>query len=132
MANAHADIHHDDSHHGSDGQDVYFVPHGSRWPVFASVALFITMVGFASWLNEVSWGKTAFFVGLLIAVGMLLGADDVGVGARFALVGDPSPLRTAHEVLVCTVGDCYARRADCLVRHWETPPEGGATVAEHE
>ena len=64
MANAHADIHHDDSHHGSDGQDVYFVPHGSRWPVFASVALFITMVGFASWLNEASWGKTVFFVGL--------------------------------------------------------------------
>ena len=60
MANAHADTHHDDSH----GQDVYFVPHGSKWPVYASVALFITMVGFASWLNEVSWGKTAFFVGL--------------------------------------------------------------------
>ena len=56
MANAHADTHHD--------ANVYFVPHGSRWPVFASVALFITMVGFATWLNEVSWGKTTFFVGL--------------------------------------------------------------------
>ncbi|RZA20804.1 MAG: cytochrome c oxidase subunit 3 [Lysobacteraceae bacterium] len=55
MANAHAD-HHD--------KNVYYVPHGSRWPVYASVALFITMVGFASWLNEVSWGKTTFFVGL--------------------------------------------------------------------
>ncbi len=64
MANAHAEIHHDDSHQGSDGQDVYFVPHGSRWPVFASVALFVTMVGFASWLNEASWGKGTFFVGL--------------------------------------------------------------------
>ena len=64
MANAHADIHHDDSHHGSDGQDVYFVPHGSRWPVYASVALFITMVGFASWLNEVSWGHSLFLIGL--------------------------------------------------------------------
>ena len=60
MANAHAETHHDDSH----GQDVYFVPHGSKWPVYASVALFITMVGFATWLNEVSWGKTTFFVGL--------------------------------------------------------------------
>ncbi|MES2858754.1 MAG: cytochrome c oxidase subunit 3 [Pseudomonadota bacterium] len=56
MANAHADTHHD--------ANVYFVPHGSRWPVFASVALFITMLGLASWLNEVSWGKTAFYVGL--------------------------------------------------------------------
>ena len=45
MANAHAE-HHD--------PNVYYVPHGSRWPVFASVALFTTMIGFASWLNEVS------------------------------------------------------------------------------
>ncbi len=56
MAQAHAQ-HHD--------PDVYFVPHGSKWPVFASVFLFVTMVGLASWLNHVSWGKTAFYVGLL-------------------------------------------------------------------
>ncbi len=55
MAQAHA-AHHD--------PDIYFVPHHSKWPVFASVFLFITMVGFASWLNHVSWGKSAFFVGL--------------------------------------------------------------------
>ena len=55
MANAHAE-HHD--------PNVYYVPHGSRWPVFASVALFTTMIGVASWLNEVSWGRTVFFVGL--------------------------------------------------------------------
>ena len=60
MANAHAE---NTTHHGSDN-NVYYVPHGSRWPVFASVALFVTMVGFASWLNEASWGKTVFFVGL--------------------------------------------------------------------
>ena len=64
MANAHADIHSDGSHHDSHDKHAYYVPHGSRWPVFASVALFVTMVGFASWLNEVSWGKTVFFVGL--------------------------------------------------------------------
>ena len=60
MAQAHADT---TAHHGSD-PNVYFVPHGSRWPVFASVALFVTMLGLASWLNESSWGKAAFFVGL--------------------------------------------------------------------
>lgn len=54
MAQAHA--HHD--------PNAYFVPHGSRWPVIASVFLFTTMLGFANWLNAVSWGKTAFFVGL--------------------------------------------------------------------
>ena len=53
MANAHAE-HHD--------PNVYYVPHGSRWPVFASVALFTTMIGFASWLNEVSWGRTVFLM----------------------------------------------------------------------
>ncbi|MDE2407518.1 MAG: cytochrome c oxidase subunit 3 [Xanthomonadaceae bacterium] len=63
MANAHAAT-------GSHDQDAYFVPHGSKWPVFASVALFTTMVGFACWLNEVSWGRTVFFIGLasLLAV----------------------------------------------------------------
>ena len=47
MANAHAA-------QGSHDQDTYFVPHSSKWPLFASVALFTTMVGFATWLNEVS------------------------------------------------------------------------------
>ncbi|MCY7355310.1 MAG: cytochrome c oxidase subunit 3 [Lysobacter sp.] len=56
MAQAHASDHHD--------PNVYYIPHGSRWPVIASVALFTTMIGFASWLNEVSWGRTVFFLGL--------------------------------------------------------------------
>ncbi|GAB1408675.1 cytochrome c oxidase subunit 3 [Thermomonas brevis] len=55
MANAPAEIH---------DKDAYFVPHGSRWPLYASVALFVAMFGFASWLNEVSWGKAMFFVGI--------------------------------------------------------------------
>ena len=71
MANAHADHAHDGSHHGGHDKDIYFVPHGSRWPVFASVALFTTMVGFASWLNEVSWGRTVFFVGLAALLAIL-------------------------------------------------------------
>jgi len=54
--------HSTDAHAPHDAN--YFVPHGSRWPVFASVALFTTMIGLASWLNEVSWGKTVFFIGL--------------------------------------------------------------------
>ena len=55
MAHAHAD-HHD--------PNVYYVPHSSRWPVFASVFLFSTMLGLASWLNELSFGKPLFFTGL--------------------------------------------------------------------
>ena len=58
MAQAH------DSH--THDANVYYVPHGSRWPVFASVALFATMVGFASWLNEASFGRPLFFAGLVV------------------------------------------------------------------
>ena len=50
--------------HATHDPNVYFVPHGSRWPVFASVFLFTTMFGLASWLNEASFGKATFFVGL--------------------------------------------------------------------
>ncbi len=57
MAQAHAAADHHDP-------NVYYVPHGSKWPVIASVALFIAMLGFASWLNEWSFGKPTFFVGL--------------------------------------------------------------------
>jgi cytochrome c oxidase subunit 3 len=62
MAQAHAD-HHDSA--------IYFVPHSSKWPVFASVFLFVTMLGLASWLNHVSWGKATFYVGLLGLAGIL-------------------------------------------------------------
>ena len=51
--------------------NVYYVPHGSRWPVFASVALFVTMVGFSGWLNESSWGKATFFVGIAMLAAIL-------------------------------------------------------------
>jgi cytochrome c oxidase subunit 3 len=55
MAQAHADAH---------DKNIYFVPHGSKWPVIASVALFVAMFGFASWLNEASYGRTLFLVGV--------------------------------------------------------------------
>ena len=38
----------------------------------ASVALFITMLGFASWLNEYHWGRPVFFVGLVMLVSVQL------------------------------------------------------------
>ena len=50
--------------HAHHDADIYYVPHGSRWPVFASVALFVTMIGFASWLNDTSWGRMVFLVGV--------------------------------------------------------------------
>lgn len=46
--------------------DVYFVPHDSKWPLFASVALFLTMLGLASWFNEAIWGRPMFLVGAAV------------------------------------------------------------------
>ncbi len=57
--------------HAAHPADAYYVPHGSRWPVIASVALFATMVGFASWLNEFSFGRPLFFVGLVMLAAIL-------------------------------------------------------------
>ena len=64
-----AQSHSTDAH--AHDANVYFVPHGSRWPIFASVALFILFVGFSGWLNEASWGKALFFVGVAGLVAIL-------------------------------------------------------------
>ena len=53
--------------------NIYYVPHGSKWPIVGSIALFIMMLGAASWMNEVSWGKPVFFVGAAIVLYMLFG-----------------------------------------------------------
>jgi cytochrome c oxidase subunit 3 len=78
MAQAHSSADHAHDH------SVYYIPHGSRWPVVASVALFTTMVGFASWLNEASWGRPLFFVGLVMLAGILFKwfADVIGESLR--------------------------------------------------
>ena len=52
-------------------RNIYFVPHSSKWPFFGSIALFVTMIGFASWLNEVTWGRPVFFVGMLMTLAVL-------------------------------------------------------------
>src|SRR5690606_9091175 len=60
MAQAPADT---TAHHGSDPV-AYYVPHHSKWPLFASMALFLTMIGLASWFSEISGGRAVFFVGV--------------------------------------------------------------------
>jgi cytochrome c oxidase subunit 3 len=57
----------------SPDANMYYVPHSSRWPFLGSIALFIMMIGVGSWLNEVSWGKPAFFVGMALMIGVLFG-----------------------------------------------------------
>ncbi|MGD8378463.1 MAG: cytochrome c oxidase subunit 3 [Gammaproteobacteria bacterium] len=51
----------------------YYVPHGSHWPIVGSVGLFTTMLGVASWLNDMSFGMPVFFAGLAIVLFMMFG-----------------------------------------------------------
>jgi cytochrome c oxidase subunit III len=52
----------------------YYVPHGTRWPILGSVALFSTMIGFANWLNgHGALGKGFAFLGLGLLIVMLFG-----------------------------------------------------------
>lgn len=53
--------------------DVYFVPASSRWPFMGSIALFVAMVGFASMLNDVSWGGWTFAIGVALLSAVLFG-----------------------------------------------------------
>ncbi len=59
--------------HSPAATSPYYVPHSSRWPFLGSIALFLTMIGLASWLNEVSWGRPTFFVGIALMIGVLFG-----------------------------------------------------------
>jgi cytochrome c oxidase subunit 3 len=54
--------------------NVYYVPHGSRWPLVGSVGLFVTLAGFANWLNgNSSVGMPIALAGIAILIFMLWG-----------------------------------------------------------
>ncbi len=57
----------------STSHDGYYVPHGSYWPITASVAVFVTMLGAANWLNGSGGGSTLFVIGLILVVFMMFG-----------------------------------------------------------
>ncbi|KRB03137.1 cytochrome c oxidase subunit 3 [Lysobacter sp. Root690] len=61
------------AHAHTPDANIYYVPHSSRWPFLGSIGLFTTMIGVASWLNEVNWGKPTFFVGIAMMIGVLFG-----------------------------------------------------------
>ena len=50
----------------SPDANIYFVPHQSKWPFVGSIAMFVTMVGVASWLNDATWGMWVFYAGLVM------------------------------------------------------------------
>ncbi|TBV75494.1 cytochrome c oxidase subunit 3 [Pseudoxanthomonas winnipegensis] len=55
----------------SQDADVYFVPAQSKWPFVGSIAMFVLMIGAASWLNDAAWGKWTFLVGVVLLAATL-------------------------------------------------------------
>ena len=52
---------------------LYYVPHGTRWPIVGSIGLFTLMLGTALWLNETSVGPWVAAVGFGLVIVMLTG-----------------------------------------------------------
>ncbi|WCE06150.1 cytochrome c oxidase subunit 3 [Pseudoxanthomonas sp. JBR18] len=62
----------------SHDADVYFVPHQSKWPFVGSIAMFVLMIGVASWLNDAAWGRWMFFAGIaMLAATLFMWFGDV-------------------------------------------------------
>jgi cytochrome c oxidase subunit 3 len=57
--------------HAASGQ--YYVPHGTRWPIFGSIGLFTMMTGTALWLNSFAAGPWILTAGFAVLLYMLFG-----------------------------------------------------------
>ena len=51
----------------------YYIPHGSKWPIIATIGVFTSMVGGSSLLNGSDIGKYILFAGLAIVIFMIVG-----------------------------------------------------------
>ena len=68
MANAHA-----------TDSNAYYIPHGSPWPIRASVALFAMMAGAVGYLND--WaGGWIFLPGIVLLAYMFFGWFSTVIG----------------------------------------------------
>ena len=57
----------------ADTKSDYFVPHGSPWPIVASVSMFAMALGGALWLNGSDAGRTVLLLGLAGLTFMMFG-----------------------------------------------------------
>ena len=60
--------------------DIYYVPHGSHWPIVGSAGLLLLMVGVSAWLNGAGPGFYIMLAGVAVIVFMIVGwfADVIG------------------------------------------------------
>lgn len=61
-------------------RDIYYIPHGSKWPIVGTLSLFITFLGGAMMFNNAPGSKYVLIVGLAALVYMFAGwfADVIG------------------------------------------------------
>src|SRR5215471_229896 len=60
--------------------DKYYIPHGSKWPIIGSVALFVTMLGVALTLNHVAFAPWLLWTGVALVAFMFYGWFSTVVG----------------------------------------------------
>jgi cytochrome c oxidase subunit 3 len=54
-------------------EGIYYVPHGSKWPIVGSVGMITMLASAASWMNGSSAAQWTFWLGLAILIFMLFG-----------------------------------------------------------
>ncbi|MGD9584166.1 MAG: cytochrome c oxidase subunit 3 [Lysobacterales bacterium] len=70
--------------HAAPDPNIYYVPHGSPWPIIATVALFTTMLGATLTVNASPGGGWVLLGGICMLVAMLVGwfGDVIGESVR--------------------------------------------------
>lgn len=51
--------------------NIYYVPHGTHWPIIGSFGLFFTVGGAALWMNEFGPGKFVMAIGIAMILSMM-------------------------------------------------------------
>lgn len=59
--------------HSSSSDTHYYVPHGTHWPIFGSIGLFLLVGGAALWMNSADAGPYVLALGVAVTIGMLTG-----------------------------------------------------------
>jgi cytochrome c oxidase subunit 3 len=57
----------------SSNKDLYYVPHGSKWPIVGSLSIFTFFLGSAMLFNNSDGAKYVFIVGILSIVYLFVG-----------------------------------------------------------
>jgi cytochrome c oxidase subunit III len=54
-------------------KDIYYVPHGSQWPIVGSLSVFTFFLGSAMWFNNSAGAKYVFAIGVVALIYMFVG-----------------------------------------------------------